>query len=137
MKASTGYNTRQRNEILEFLKNNPDKNLSVDDIALALTTAGIKVGKTTVYRFMDKLASEGRVRKYSLENSKSAYYEYCKDADGCLNHYHFKCTNCGHLLHVDCAMLDDVFSHMQNHHGFAADNAKTVIYGLCQQCNNK
>ncbi len=137
MKTSNGYNTRQRNEILDFLKNNPDKNLSVDDIALALASSGTKVGKTTVYRYMDKLTHEGTVRKYSVADSKSAYYEYISDGHSCLTHYHFKCTDCGHLLHVDCSMMDNVFSHMKSHHGFAADNAKTIIYGLCSQCSKK
>lgn len=137
MKTSNGYNTKQRNEILEFLKNNPDKDLSVDDIALALAASKIKVGKTTVYRYMDKLTSEGKVRKYSVAGSKSAYYEYIRDEHGCLTHYHFKCTDCGHLLHVDCSMMDNVFSHMKSHHGFVADSAQTVIYGLCSACSKK
>lgn len=137
MKPTISYNTRQRAEILDFLKSNPDKNLSIDDITLALSTQDIKVGKTTIYRYMDKLTKEGRVRKYKVENSKSAYYEFISDHHGCLDHYHFKCTNCGHLLHVDCEMMDDVFSHMQSHHGFVADNAKTVIYGLCSNCSKK
>lgn len=137
MKTANSYNTRQRSEILDFLKNNPDKDLSVDDIAYALSAAGISVGKTTVYRYMDKLAADGRVRKYSVAGSKSAYYEYAADGDGCLTHYHFKCTSCGHLLHVDCDMMNKVFSHMESSHGFVADNTKTVIYGLCSKCSKK
>ena len=136
MRNKNGYNTKQRNEILDYLKNNAARHLSVDDITIALSSLGISVGKTTIYRYMDKLVNEGRVRKYFVSNSKSACYEYIGDNTDCKMHYHFKCTNCGHLLHVDCDMLDCVFKHMNSDHGFVVDGTKTVIYGMCAGCAN-
>lgn len=136
MKRENGYNTKQRNEILDFLKSNASRHLTVDDITSALSAAGSAVGKTTVYRYMEKLANEGRVRKYFVSNSQSACYEYFDENSRCGAHYHFKCNACGHLLHIDCAMMDTVFEHMLLHHGFEADNTKTVIYGLCKNCRN-
>ena len=134
MRNEAGYNTKQRNKILSFLKANAARHLTVDDITFALSSLGISVGKTTVYRYMDKLANEGRVRKYFVSNSKSVCYEYIEDSTECHMHYHFKCTKCNHLLHVDCEMMDNVFLHMKSEHGFVADNTKTVIYGLCDSC---
>ncbi len=136
MKRENGYNTRQRNEILDFLKNNASRHLTADDITAALSGSGCHVGKSTVYRYMEKLVNEGRVRKYLISNSQSACYEYIDENHTCGAHYHFKCTSCGHLLHVDCSMMDAVFEHMRTHHGFEADGTKTVVYGLCKNCRS-
>lgn len=129
-----GYNTRQRSEILSYLKNNAAHHLTVDDITSALSSEGSSVGKTTVYRYIDKLVNEGKVQKYFISNSKSACYEYIGDNSCCRSHYHFKCNLCGQLLHIDCDMMDEAFMHINSHHGFLVDNTKTVIYGLCEKC---
>ena len=47
------YNTRQRELILEYIKSNAENHLTADAIALALKSE--QVGKTTVYRYLEKL----------------------------------------------------------------------------------
>ena len=47
------YNTRQRELILDYIKKNAKKHLTADDIADALKSEN--VGKTTVYRYLEKL----------------------------------------------------------------------------------
>lgn len=49
------YNTRQRELILEYIKENADSHLTADDIADALKAE--QVGKTTVYRYLENSAS--------------------------------------------------------------------------------
>lgn len=134
MRGEKGYRTKQRDIILEYLQQNTARHLTVDDVTDALKQRGLSVGKTTVYRFMDKLAGEGAVRKYFISNSKSACYEYIDTAAACRMHYHLKCTACGALLHVDCSLMDQVAAHMDDEHGFLIDNTRTVLYGLCGEC---
>lgn len=133
-RETNGYQTKQRNDILEYLKANPAQHLTADTITDALKQNGVSVGKTTVYRYLDKLASEGKVRRYFVPNSKSACYEFIDPTLACNLHYHLKCTGCGALLHVECGLMDQVASHMERDHSFLVDQTKTVLYGLCHDC---
>ena len=59
------YKTKQSEIVLEYLKENSDSHLTANEIAMALS--GKNVGKTTVYRHLEKLCRDGAVRKYILE----------------------------------------------------------------------
>lgn len=137
MRSENGYKTKQRDLILDYLKHSTARHLTIEDVTDALKQNGLAVGKTTVYRYMDKLAGEGSVRKYFISNSKSACYEYIDAAAACRMHYHLKCINCGELLHLDCDLMDSVAGHMDSEHGFLIDNTRTVLYGMCGACRGK
>lgn len=49
------YKTKQRESILQYLIQNKDKHISVEDIVEHLKKKGEAVGKTTVYRYLDVL----------------------------------------------------------------------------------
>jgi Fur family ferric uptake transcriptional regulator len=129
---SVVYNTRQRELIFELLMENCDKHMTADDVANSLLYKGNAVGKSTVYRYLDKLVESGEVRKYIVEEGKSACYQYVGRSERCSNH--FKCSGCGELLHIDCEYLDRVGEHVFEQHGFRLSNEKTVLYGTCLNC---
>ena len=136
MKRNNSYKTKQREIILEYLKKYKDEHISVDDILYHLKTNGTPVGKSTVYRYLDKLVKENIVRKYRTEEGKSACYQYFAD-ETCKAHYHFKCSNCSTLFHVDCEVFHDIEEHLKKDHDFYLDSCKTVLYGLCQSCKQE
>lgn len=128
------YTTRQGELILSFLKAEPGRHFTADDIMRALSESGKSVGKATVYRHLDKLIKSGEVRKYIVDEGSSACFEYIGNADECCEHYHLKCSVCGRLLHVKCGYLDEVSGHIFEHHGFTVSPEKTVLYGICGNC---
>lgn len=127
-----GYRTRQRDTILELLKNNKDRQFTAEEICYELKKVGNKVGITTVYRYLDRLNSEGRLQRYA-DGKESARYSYCEKE--CLEHFHLKCTSCGSLFCADCDFLNGLCSHISGDHGFTVDISKTVFYGVCEKCN--
>lgn len=131
------YNTRQRELILELLKENGGRHMTAGDVANSLHNQGKAVGKSTVYRYLDRLVESGEVRKYIIEEGKSACYQYVGSSERCSNHYHFKCSGCGELLHIECGYLDKVGEHVIEQHGFRLSNEKTVLYGTCLKCRKK
>lgn len=131
---SKGYRTRQREVILDFLKHSDGKHVSVDEVSDHLKAEGEKVGRTTIYRYMEKLTEEGTLRKYFIEEGAGACYQYVDLAGGCHEHFHLKCLKCGRLLHVECDYLNQLGVHIEEHHGFVVDNTKTVLYGVCKDC---
>lgn len=129
MVQSVKYKTKQRETILSFLRDNPEKCMTIDEIALRLN-----VGKTTVYRMLNTLNEAGDVRKYIAGRGDSATYQYI-EKDECKNHLHLKCTECGKILHLDCDFNDMIENHFLNHHKFKIEASKTVIYGKCEACS--
>lgn len=129
-----GYRTRQREAILEFLKNSNSRHVSIEEVLDHLKAAGEKVGRTTIYRYMEKLTEEGVLRKYFIEEGAGACYQYVDLAQGCHEHFHLKCLKCGKLLHVECDYLNQIGMHIRDYHGFEIDNTKTVFYGICKDC---
>ncbi len=128
------YKTKQRELILEFLRQNSDSHLTAQSISEALSV--YKVGKSTVYRYLDKLCEEGLVRKYILSDGSSACYQYTNGED-CSRHFHLKCLKCNALVHLECDYLKETEQHINAHHGFSVDTSRTVFYGLCADCKEK
>ncbi|MBO5110499.1 MAG: transcriptional repressor [Clostridia bacterium] len=131
------YNTKQKEYILEYLRANAQTHVSVGDILAHLHAHGREVGTTTVYRYLDRLCRSGEVRKYVIDETSGACYQYIADTDECEKHFHLKCTRCGRLIHVDCAYLGEVGRHIGEHHRFTVDSSKTVFYGVCEACAEK
>ena len=132
--AENQYKTKQRTLILECIRNNNEKALTVDEICEELKKSGISVGRTTVYRYVDSLQKSGDVRRFSEEKGKSATYQYVDSNSSCHEHLHMKCTVCGKLVHLSCDFMSGVCSHLYEHHKFRVDNSKTTIFGICNSC---
>lgn len=135
MKEQKTYKTRQRSQVLECLFRNRDKHMTADEILDNLKEKNTEIGKSTVYRALDKLTEEGKVRKYISDEGKSACYQYIDENGGCTEHFHLKCTKCGKLIHLKCDFLSDIEQHVFEEHKFTVDNTKTVLYGICEECN--
>lgn len=128
------YRTKQREIILDYLKKCQDGHVTIDEVTDHLKNEGNKVGRTTIYRYMEKLADEGFLRKYYIEEGVGACYQYQGDDVSCRNHFHLKCVKCGKLFHVSCDFLQQIEEHVYEHHHFLVDNSKTVLYGICEDC---
>ena len=137
MNTQKTYNTKQKSEILDFLTNNKGKHFTIDEIVSRLSENGTNIGKTTVYRYMEKLTDDMCVRKYEISKNDAACYEYCGNSGLCTSHYHLKCTECGKLFHISCHTLNAINEHILSDHNFIVDNTKTVFYGICSDCNQK
>lgn len=132
-----GYITKQSTQILDFLKLNSDRHLTADDVFYSLRQSGNQIGRTTVYRHLERLYEDGIIKKYTLGDGSSACYQYFGNAKQCHTHYHLKCLKCGILLHTECDFLNELSDHILNQHDFTVDGEKTVLYGLCGECRKK
>lgn len=137
MKSDSGYNTRQKELILEFLRDNSSEHITVQKICNFMNNAGTPVGTATVYRQLSRLVEKGLVRKYVLDERSGACYQYIGNSAGCGEHYHLKCVSCGKLIHLDCKFLNGINLHILQEHGFVVDNSKTVFYGQCRECRER
>ena len=131
----TSYSTKQGKLVLDCFISNTGVHLTIDDICNFLKENCTPVGKTTVYRQVQKLLDEGTVTKYSINKESAACYQYT--GENCKMHFHLKCTRCSELFHAECDHIESLEKHIFSHHGFCIDNSKTVFYGICQECLRK
>ncbi len=132
-----GYKTKQKSLIESMISADDGIHYTVDSLTDALNLKGESVGRTTVYRCLENMVKDGKVRKYVRQSGESACYQYISSTNDCKEHFHLKCEKCGKLIHVDCEHMNELSTHIEKEHAFAVDRLKTVLYGVCGECNNK
>jgi Fur family ferric uptake transcriptional regulator len=133
------YHTRQGQIVLDFMRTLGDRHVTVNELVRRFAEegeAGAGISQTTIYRQLEKLLAQGRIRKYFLQDGESACYQYVEDESACREHFHLKCEVCGALIHADCELLDTIDRHLLADHDFKINALKTVLYGTCKKCLN-
>ena len=126
------YSTKQRGAVLEFLKD-ASRHITPQEILTHLKESGVNISLATIYRTLDKLCTDGVVRKMTMGDGAGSCYQYVAESD-CHSHIHLKCVECGKLIHLSCDFLANMESHIHKDHGFTISAGKTVIYGKCSDC---
>lgn len=126
------YSTRQKRELLRFLKERSLQHFSVDDVVFEMQDRGERIGRTTVYRYLELMAEQGTVRKY--QNNGVTQYQHVEDDTHCDDHFHMMCSACGNLMHVDCGLMRAMCDHLMKEHGFRLNPRETIMVGLCEKC---
>ncbi|MCQ2417609.1 MAG: transcriptional repressor [Oscillospiraceae bacterium] len=120
--------------ILKFLQQNKEQHMTATELLYLLTENGTPMGAATVYRQLEKLEAEGRVRRYVMDDRGSACWQYLDEHTECHQHFHLKCTACGTLYHLACEHLQEITAHVGTNHAFQIDLSRTVFYGICKHC---
>lgn len=128
------YRTRQQEAVIEYFRLNPQRCVTADEIYIYFMNTESKIGKATIYRCLDRLLENGMIKKFISDSGDCAMYQLIDEHKGCDRHFHLKCTVCGEMIHMDCEFMKEFERHIVEHHGFKVDNARTVIYGLCEKC---
>ena len=128
------YQTKQGRALVEYLRSQGSRHVSVQQIASGLPE---KIGTATIYRQLDKLAARGLVRKYVSDGDPACYQYVGEDAKDCMQHFHLKCSSCGELIHLECEEMGHLSEHILREHGFRTDPLRSVLYGTCAECLKK
>ena len=132
------YQTQGRKKLLSFLLKYPDRQFTVDELHSAMTEAeadgeASTGGRSSLYRQLSKLCDEGCVRKYRADHQASFTYQYVGGLD-CCHHFHLQCVVCGEVTHLECTVSDELLAHIAEHHRFRIDSGRSMLYGLCADC---
>lgn len=124
------YQTKQRDILLNMILDFQDNPFKADD----LLAKSQNISRATIYRTLDLLESDGRLKKYYVEPDGPAHYQYVKNELHCGDHFHGVCTSCGKLFHIDCHEYSDFLHHFEKDHGFKIDLGQTNFSGTCEAC---
>lgn len=127
------YRTKQQEIILNCLKKQRSRFLTVDQFMDCLQEEGVQVGQTTVYRVLERLAEEGEVMKLPTEDGSKIRYCYA-DKEELNKPGKLVCLRCGRFIPLECSKMADFLEHIYEEHGFEMDEQHTVFYGYCGGC---
>ena len=93
----------------------------------------IQIGRTTVYRGLERLQKEGAVLKVPSVEGAPAQYRFIRDEER-KNYGKLVCLECGHTIPLQCGCIDHFVGHVLDEHGFEIDQSRTIFYGYCDSC---
>ena len=130
------YKTKQQEIILECLKKQKSRFLTVSEFMEYLRNDGLSVGQTTVYRSLERLADEEKVMK--LPADEGGNVRYCFADEGELSKSgKLVCLHCGRFIPLECSRMEEFLDHIYKEHGFEPDRQHTILYGCCEGCRKK
>ena len=123
-------NTVQRQIILDALMK-LDSHHTIEELYAEIQKDHPAISKTTVYRNLRQLAKDGIIREVSLPDGLERY------DTNTMQHYHFKCKNCGYIFDIDMEYLEGINDTVQGKYGFHVDEHDVVFNGICDKCYKK
>ena len=123
--------TKQKEIVIEYLKENTDKHLTIQEIQVDLNN---KIGLTTIYRIINDLIKKGVVSKIPFENKQGYCYKYNSEIKECKGHYHLVCENCNKLFHFESSEISKIKQKADKNEEFLINDNRIVFYGLCKNC---
>ena len=128
------YHTKQQQAILDWISQRPGSYVTVAEVSEHLKRLGYSVGKTTIYRHLERLEAQGMVNRIKMEGVQGNCYQYCGSQGIGEDHFYMKCEGCGQLVDLECDHLGELYRHVQTAHHIALNPNKTMFYGRCTRC---
>ena len=125
------YHTEQKKILLDFLRANSENSYTIEEIIDGIGEGSI--GKSTVYRLMNKLVEEKTVLRSAGERGRQFVYRIIA-CEHCRYHLHLQCTGCGKILHLDEQTSNALLSGVKTARGFCVSEEDTVLLGKCSLC---
>lgn len=125
--------TRQRQAVLDVMKENKGKHLSAEEVLNEARTKEPNLGIATVYRTLDKLSSIDVLYKTAFDEGK---YRYELSDDEHHHHHHIICVSCGKITEVQEDYLSSLEAHVEAK-GFKVLDHQLIIYTYCPHCLKK
>lgn len=105
--------------------------LTAEQISARVNDADPTVNISSVYRALTLFEDLDLVRESHLRIDDSARWEIAHPDD----HFHMVCRKCGTVDHHEGELVDQIRSHLGDHHAFATENVDLVVTGVCVACS--
>ena len=123
-------NTKQRNIILETLKEYPI-HPNANQLVQLIVNKHKDFSVATVFRNLKQLAEEGIIKKIDgLDNT--THFDHNTH-----QHYHFLCKKCGKIYDVSDNIAPELIKKAESETGFIIEEHDIVLQGICKSCIGK
>ena len=126
------YKTQTRQQILDFMAENPDRIFRASELAQELPAISL----STIYRNLTRLEKAGIVQIVGAEENKELQYRYTGPSK-CQAKMHLVCKVCGKFFHLDGPALKMLQLSVLRVKGFVLDQQQSVLLGKCAGCSRR
>ena len=131
---TANYTTKQSEAILACFSHRKGEYITAAQIEQYLCSSGKAVSRPTIYRRIEKLVSEGILRRYVFDGDSCACFYYPDQPEKAPDTCHLKCEICGGIFELECEEIKRTLRHISQNHSFQVNDSKTVFYGKCERC---
>jgi len=121
-------NTKQRQIILNILTTATVPQ-TAEDIYIKAVSMVPNIAKTTVYRNIDSLFSNGIISRYRFDKDKYSY-----ELNTNVHSHYLLCKKCGELTSLKTCPLIDLENSILKDTGFNVTNHSIELFGFCKKC---
>lgn len=137
MQRPAHYNTKNGQMIISYLMSVKDTFVTASQIVGHLQQKYGGISRPTVYRQLEKLVSEGKVRKHNFDGSSVTCFQYIDTGEDEHDTCHMKCEVCDGIFNLECDEVTHITRHISEAHAFEVNSRKTVFYGKCELCRQQ
>ena len=127
--GAPGRGTTQRSAVLATLGSS-GRFRTAQEIYSELRQSGARVGLTTVYRHLQKLADSGVIHAVQTASRQTAYRQCSTTAP----HHHLICVGCGAGVEITGSEMDGWVESLAVRLGYTDVSHSLEIRGLCPAC---
>ena len=103
---------------------------TLEDLHAGLAEKNAAADFSSVFRAAEKLASDGIIRKLTLDDGR-ARFELVEP-----HHDHLHCTQCGAVVPVPCMIGPREHAALERAAGIAITDHHLVLNGVCRSCRD-
>jgi len=111
--------------------------VTAPQIADYLQHERVSISRPTVYRQLEKLVRDGKVRKYLFGGAPVSSFQYVDPEEYRQDFYHLKCETCEGVFTLECHEVDHVSRHINETHSFQVNDSRIIFYGKCKVCQQE
>ena len=108
--------------------NKLQQHATADEIYEEIVKEYPNIGRGTVYRNLDRLSKEGKIRRLEIPGGADRFDHLCHE------HYHARCVKCGRIFDVDMEYMTDLEKNIRNNNGFEFTGHDIIFKGVCPKC---
>ena len=126
----TQRTTIQKELVLNAV-NHLHNHATADEVYEFIQATHSHISRGTVYRNLNCLAEEGKIKKLEIPNGPDRFDHICS------THYHIHCCKCGRAFDVDMEEISDLRDKVKDKHGFDFLDHDIIFKGVCPDCQKK
>ncbi|MGN1047429.1 MAG: transcriptional repressor [Eubacteriales bacterium] len=123
-------NTIQRSLVLDAV-NKLRCHATADEIYEEIVKEHPNISRATVYRNLNLLSEEGKIRKMEIPGGADRFDHMCHE------HCHVRCEKCGRVFDVDMEYITGLEKNIKNDRGFDFTGYDILFRGICPDCKKR
>lgn len=105
---------------------------TANDLLADAAARHVQVGRATVFRTLDLLATRGQLERIDLPSGEHAYVA-CEPRE---HHHHVVCRVCGKSADVRDAGMAELVRELGARSGYRIESHRLELFGLCPDCGS-